>query len=74
MSEDDEAAREARAARLRSKIDRMTGHDEPKASGDAAEDAGEEGGTEDTSQPRAGESPREFIHRKMREEGEGDKP
>jgi hypothetical protein len=74
--DDDAAARDARAARLRSKIDRMTGHeqDEPHAADDAAHDA-EEGGTRDEpTQPREGESPREFIHRKMREGGEGEEP
>jgi hypothetical protein len=77
MSQDDEAAREARAARLRAQIDRMTERrdDQPDASDDATADAGKEGGARDEqSRSKAGESPREFIHRKMRESGEGEKP
>jgi hypothetical protein len=89
MSQDDDA-REARAARLRARIDRITGH-QPDASDDAtADDASESssGGTPDEptrkgesagtraatgEQPVADESPRDFIQRKMRERGEGEK-
>jgi hypothetical protein len=86
MSQDDDA-REARAARLRARIDRITGH-QPDISDDAtADDAGESsGGTPDEpvrkgestraaagDQSHADESPRDFIQRKMREGGEGEK-
>jgi hypothetical protein len=108
MSEDDDKAREARAASLRSKIDRMTGHAhdaaQPDISGDAtADDDGGAGGGAPDEQPLhgegarsrtaadekssagdksreghqspsgAGESPRDFIQRKMREGDEGKK-
>ncbi|MDT7543241.1 MAG: hypothetical protein QOE33_3145 [Acidobacteriota bacterium] len=90
MSQIDDEAREARAARLRAKIDRITGH-QPDVSGDAtADDAGESGGgpdepsrkgesgrtraaTGEQSGAVADESPRDFIQRKMREGGEGEK-
>jgi hypothetical protein len=86
MSQDDDA-REARAARLRARIDRITGH-QPDTSDDATtDDAGESSGGAPDEPTRKGEStraaageqsvadesPRDFIQRKMREGGEGEK-
>lgn len=58
MSTDDEAARKARAARLREQIARIT---KPDFSGD--EELKEESRTSGPSR----ESPREFVERRMRE-------
>jgi len=52
MSTEDEAARQARAKRLRADIDTLTGARPPEA-------------TESADQPV--ETPRDFIHRRMRE-------
>jgi hypothetical protein len=55
MSTDDEAARKARAERLREEIDKLVS---PEGKPE-----------EETGQPEAppAESPRDFIHRRMRE-------
>jgi hypothetical protein len=58
MSTEDEAARRARAKRLRADIDALTGARPPEA-------------TEPAEQPK--ETPREFIHRRMREIEEEEK-
>jgi len=60
MSEDDAAARKARAKRLRKQIRDLSGSDgeeqsAPEDEKDAAEDAASK------------ESPRDFIHRRMRQ-------
>jgi len=55
MSNDDEAARKARARRLRDQIDQIA-KGEPEAEK-----------SEQESPPAGSESPREFVHRRMRE-------
>jgi hypothetical protein len=60
MSSDDEAARKARAKRLRKQIRQMS-----EAEADADEPAAAE--TEKDEEAAGTESPRDFIHRKMRE-------
>jgi hypothetical protein len=67
MTNDDAAAQEERARRLRESIDQLKKpHDEAPAEETPA------AGAEPTA-PRA-ESPREFIHRKMRELDRKDEP
>jgi len=63
MSSDDEAARKARAERLRKQIKGLKGQ---QAGGKEPRPKGGEG-----EEPPA-ESPREFIHRKMRDLDEGE--
>jgi hypothetical protein len=58
MSKEDEAARQARAKRLRAEADALTGARPPEE-------------TESVKQPA--ESPREFIHRRMKEIEEEEK-
>ena len=58
MSTEDEAARKARAKRLRADIDTLTVNHPPQAA-------------ESTNQPA--ETPRDFIHRRMREIEEEEK-
>jgi DNA-binding protein H-NS len=85
QEDDEKAAQEARAERLRSKIGRITGdstdRDQAGVSGDAAtnaatNDAGEarpaqsDAGLDEQRWTGGGESPRDFIDRKMREEKE----
>jgi hypothetical protein len=60
MTIDDEAARKARAKRLHDEIDRLAGKTPPAAPVEALP-------TEDSPAPPAAESPREFVHRRMRE-------
>jgi hypothetical protein len=55
MPVDDEAARKARAQRLREQIKQI---ESPKT---------EDESTAKEARPQPGESPRDFIHRKMRE-------
>ena len=68
MTNDDKALRKARAQRLRKQIERLVSpKDKPEPENKPEKDAGE---TE--AQAPKGESPREFIHRKMRQpKGEG---
>ena len=49
----------ARAARLREQIDKLTKK--------KPENEDEEGASAQTPAPKEGESPREFVHRRMRE-------
>ena len=55
MPNDDETVRKARAERLRKQVERLMSHGD-----EATDDAGETGVPVE-------ESPREFIHREMRE-------
>jgi hypothetical protein len=67
MSSEDQAARKKRAQRLRNQIKRLsTPQPEPK------KPEGEE--IAPTEERKPGESPRDFIQRKMREEAAGKSP
>jgi hypothetical protein len=63
MADDDEAARKARAESLRQRIASL------KSDQTASEEVSEDDSETDSNGEEAplGESPREFIHRKMRE-------
>lgn len=72
MADDDEEARKARAASLRQQIARLNPNQAKplEGSADGAETAGSE--TDEVAQvvdeeTPSGESPREFIHRRMRD-------
>lgn len=65
MKTDDEAARKARAERLHKQIDELLV--ETKSADDAPATADDEPSA--AHAPRKPESPREFVHRRMRELG-----
>jgi hypothetical protein len=70
MTEDDAAARKARAERLRREIAQLIGEDNQKeAPADPQATAGDEQRGSNTSP-----SPREFIHRRMQELEKAKKP
>jgi hypothetical protein len=64
MSNDDEAARKARAKQLQEEIDKLVGAS--KSPSEEQESSTQQVPLPPTRSPR--ESPREFIHRRMREE------
>ncbi len=70
MTNDDKALRKARAQRLRKQIEQLVSpEDKPEPENKSEKDAGEI-----EAQAPKGESPREFIHRKMRHEGTPTQP
>jgi hypothetical protein len=67
MTQDDAAARKAKAERLRKEIETLTeSDDEAEDAGAPMEGHGEDGETTPKGAP-AGESPRDFIQRRMRQ-------
>jgi hypothetical protein len=64
MPTDDEAARKARADRLHAQIE---SYKEKNASSDAAAPAPESEGEQTPAPTPPAESPRDFVHRRMRE-------
>ena len=67
MGKDEEQARKARAEKLRKQIARIT--DQPDTTGEGqAEKPSQDSSTEDESKNHPpSESPRDFVHRRMRE-------
>jgi hypothetical protein len=61
MAKDDEAARKSRAEKLREQISKLKNQDDP---GDEKEPSHPE---DSQTKTRSGESPRDFIHERMRE-------
>ena len=71
MADDDEAARKARADSLRQQIESLKPN-QPKFGQTSQEDSATDAGATDLERPAAdeetpGESPREFVQRRMRE-------
>jgi hypothetical protein len=75
MNEDDEAARKAKAEKLRQKISRLTNQEDntdrdSNEEIDSSQDVDLPHNSQDRSSPSM--SPREFIHKRMQESDEGE--